>query len=94
MTSMATTSFTTRIDSALKAELERIARAERRSTSFMANQAIENFVEEHKATRELVELGLKLIEQRAPTIPAEDIHAWMLAEDEGAPFPTGRTVSS
>lgn len=93
MSAMATSTFTTRIDSELKAELERIARAERRSASFIANQAIENLVEERRATRELVELGLKLVEQGAPTIPAEDIHAWMLSEDENAPFPAGRVSS-
>lgn len=87
---MATSTFTTRIDSALKAELERIARAEKRSASFIANQAIENLVEERRATRELVELGLQLVEQGASTIPAEDIHAWMLSDDEAAPFPAGR----
>ena len=87
---MATSTFTTRIDSELKAELERIARAEKRSASFIANQAIENLVEERRATRELVELGLQLIEQGAPTIQPEDIHAWMLSEDEAATFPVGR----
>lgn len=90
---MATSTFTTRIDSELKAELERIARAEKRSASFIANQAIENLVEERRATRELVELGLQLVKQGAPTIRAADIHAWMLSEDEASPFPTGRASS-
>jgi predicted transcriptional regulator len=93
MSTMATSTFTTRIDSELKAELERIARAERRSASFIANQAIENLVEERRATRELVQTGLMLLERGAPTIPAEDIHAWMLSEDEEAPFPSGRASS-
>lgn len=90
---MATTSFTARIDSNLKVELERIARAEKRSASFMANQAIRNLVEEHKATQELVDLGLRLIEKNAPTIPAEDVHAWILSEDETESFPSGRISS-
>ena len=93
MIPMATTSFTTRIDRDLKAELERIAHAEKRSASFIANQAIENLVAERHATHELVELGLQLVEQGAPTIPAEDIHAWMLCEDEAEPFPVGRANS-
>jgi predicted transcriptional regulator len=90
---MATTSFTTRIDADLKSELERIARSEKRSTSFMANQAIQNLVEERKATQELVEAGLALVGQGAPSIPAEDMHAWMLSEDESEPFPAGRSSS-
>lgn len=87
---MPTTSFTTRIDSDLKSELERIARLENRSASYMANQAIRNLVEERQATRELVETGLELVKMGAPSIPAEDIHAWMLSDDDNAPFPTPR----
>ena len=90
---MATTSFTTRIDADLKSELERIARPEKRSASFMANQAIQNLVEERKATQELVDVGLALVEQGAPSIPAEDMHAWMLSEDESELFPAGRVSS-
>ena len=87
MKPMPTASFTTRIDADLKAELEQSARYEVRSASYMANQAIRNFVEERKATRELVELGLKMIDRGMPGIPAQDIHAWMLAEDD-RPFPS------
>ena len=90
---MPTTPFTTRIDTDLKAELEEIARIENRSTSFMANQAIKSLVEERKATRELIELGLEMVEAGAPTIAADDIHAWLLAEDENAPFPEARPRS-
>ena len=86
---MATTSFTTRIDADLKLELERIARSDKRSASFMANQAIRNLVEERKATYELVEVGLELIKQGAPSIPAEDMHAWMLSDDDSESFPAG-----
>ncbi len=83
---MATTSFTTRIDTELKAELEQIARYEDRSASYMANQAIKAMVEERKATRELVETGLALIEKDAPAIPAEAVHDWFVADDD-RPFP-------
>lgn len=87
MKPMPTASFTTRIDADLKAELEQIARYEDRSASYMANQAIQNFVEERKATRELVELGLEMIDGGMPGIPEQDIHDWMLAEDD-RPFPS------
>lgn len=90
---MATSTFTTRINSDLKAELERIARSERRSASFIANQAIENLVAERRATRELVEFGLQMVERGTPSIPAEDIHSWMRSEDEALPFPAGRASS-
>lgn len=90
---MATTSFTTRLDSELKTDLEEIARMENRSASFLANQAIRSMVEERKATRALVELGLEMVEADAPTIAPEDIHAWLLAEDESAPFPEARQRS-
>jgi predicted transcriptional regulator len=93
MDTMPTTSFTTRIDTDLKAELEEIARMENRSASFMANQAIRSLVEERKATRELIEVGLEMVEAGAPTIAPDDIHAWLLAEDENAPFPEARPRS-
>lgn len=93
MDTMPTTSFTTRIDTDLKAELEEIARMENRSASFMANQAIKSLVEERKATRELIDLGLEMVEAGAPTIAPDDIHAWLLAEDENAPFPEARPRS-
>lgn len=86
MKPMPTTSFTTRIDADLKAELEQIARYEDRSASYMANQAIRNLVEERRATRELVELGLEMVDRGMASIPAQNIHDWMLAEDD-RPFP-------
>ena len=83
---MPTATFTTRMDVDLKERLQKIASYDRRSASFMANQAILNLVEEREATRELVETGLKLIEQGAPTISPEAIHAWMEGPED-ASFP-------
>lgn len=84
--SMPTTPFTTRIDIDLKAELERIAGHERRSASYMANLAIKNLVEERRATRELVALGLDMVRQDMPGIREEEVEAW-LADDDERPFP-------
>lgn len=86
---MAMTSFTTRIDADLKAELEQIARFEDRSASYMANQAIRAMVEERRATRKLVQTGLDLVEHGAPSIPASEIHDWFMADDD-RPFPAAR----
>jgi len=83
---MATTSFTTRIDSDLKAQLDRIARFEDRSTSYMANRAIQTFVEERMATRDLVETGLALVDRQAPSLRPAAVHDWLGAEDD-RPFP-------
>lgn len=83
---MATTSFTTRIDTDLKAQLDRIARFEDRSASYMANQAIRVFIEERLATRDLVETGLALIDRTAPSMTAKDVHDWLKADDD-RPFP-------
>lgn len=87
---MATSSFTTRIDADLKARLQVLAQQEQRSTSFMANQAIQHFVEEREATRDLIETGLMLIDQGAPTISSEAIHAWINGPKD-APFPAPDT---
>lgn len=83
---MPTSTFTTRIDVDLKERLQKIAQYDRRSASFVANQAILNLVEEREATRELVELGLAMVEQGAPSISSEAIHAWMNGPED-APFP-------
>jgi predicted transcriptional regulator len=83
---MPTTSFTTRIDVDLKSELETIARFEDRSASWLANQAIRNFVEERIATRELVRAGLGLIDRGAAGVEPAVVHAWLAADDDSA-FP-------
>lgn len=83
---MSTTSFTTRMDSELKSDLEQIARYEDRSASYIANQAIQAFVNERKATRELVNLGLEMVDRGAKGISPEAVHAWMQSEDDH-PFP-------
>ncbi len=82
---MPTASLTTRLDVQLKADLQEIARRENRSTSFMANQAIKNLVEERQATQALLETGLQMVERGAPGIAPSAIHAWF-ADDQAA-FP-------
>jgi len=86
---MATASFTHRIDADLRAELERIARFEDRSASYVANLAIRAFVEERQATRELVIEGLQQVAAGAPGVSADEVRDWLLAEDD-SPFPEGR----
>lgn len=89
---MGSVPFTHRIDSELKAELDQIARYEDRSASYMANQAIRNMVEERKATRELVEIGLALIEKgNPPVITSQEALDWFMADDDRA-FPTARPM--
>jgi predicted transcriptional regulator len=82
---MPTAPFTARIDQDLKAELEQIARYERRSAGFIAGQAIRNLVEERRATRELIDTGLKLVEMGAPALSSQEFHLW-LEGDDSAPF--------
>jgi predicted transcriptional regulator len=81
-----TTSLTTRLDCDLKQELEEIARFDKRSVSFMTNQAIRNLVEERRATRELLDVGLEQIARGAEGISSEKVHDWLLEDGEG-PFP-------
>jgi predicted transcriptional regulator len=90
---MPTASFTARIDVDLKTELEAIARFEDRSASWLANQAIRNFVEERIATRELLRVGLGLIEQSAEGVAPEAVHEWLAADDEQA-FPGAPSQAS
>lgn len=90
---MSTVLFSHRIDAELKSELEKIAKFEDRSASYLANLAIKTLVEERQATRDLLDIGVKMVETGAPSIAAEDVHAWLLA-DEDAPFPDARAMSS
>ena len=86
---MPTAMFTTRLDAELKAELERIARAEDRSASWVANQAIRAFVEERRAVRDLLDAGLEMVARESPGAAPEEVRDWMLADDD-RPFPAAR----
>ena len=83
---MPTAMFTTRLDAELKVELERIALAEDRSASWVANQAIRAFVEERRAVRDLLDAGLEMVARGSPGAASEAVHDWMLADDD-RPFP-------
>ena len=86
---MASASFTHRMDPELRAELERIARYDDRSASYVANLAIRSFVEERVATRELVREGLRQVDVAAPSVSPEAVRGWLMANDD-RPFPEGR----
>jgi predicted transcriptional regulator len=89
---MTTTSFTTRIDPALKSRLEQIARLEDRSASYMANQAIRALVEEREATHELLAVGSQLID-KGVAIPEAAVETWLHADD-ATEFPASDAVES
>lgn len=82
---MSTIPFTTRLDADLKSRLQKIAAQDSQSVSFMAKQAIENFVAEREATMDLVDLGLKLAD-KGVSIPEKAIQDWMRGPAD-APFP-------
>ncbi len=82
---MPTTSFTTRMDSELKSALEEIACYEDRSASYIANQAIAAYVKERRQTRELVRIGLQLVD-RGASVSEAAIDKWMTGSED-APFP-------
>ena len=83
---MPTTTFTTRIDQDLKARLERIAKYDNRSASYVANEAIKHVVEEREATHELVNVGLAMIDKGVGFTSEAAVDAWLQADDD-APFP-------
>ena len=85
---MAATSLTTRIDASLKQRLQKIAEFEDRSTSYIANQAIQALVEDREYTYGLIEIGLQQIESGA-SISEDRVDDWMKAWADGAdlPFP-------
>ena len=83
---MPTTPFTTRMDQDLKTRLERIAKYENRSASYVANQAIKSIVEEREQTHELVKIGLQLVERGEGMIAKEAVDDWLRAGDD-TPLP-------
>ena len=85
MSAMPTIPFTTRLDTRLKASLEKIAQYEDRSASYIANRAIQNFIEEREATRELIDVGLSLVE-KGVSISESAVDSW-LNSPEDSPFP-------
>ena len=82
---MTTTTFTTRMDVNVKARLDDIAKYEDRSVSYIANKAIEAFVDERDQTRALIKTGLELIDKGA-VVSSDAVNAWLDA-DEDTPFP-------
>ncbi|MBO3761113.1 hypothetical protein [Ciceribacter sp. L1K22] len=86
---MAKVSLTTRIEEDLNDALAEIARFDNLSPSDLAGQAIRNLVEERQAMRDLVELGLALVDAGKDGAEPEAVHDWLLA-DEDRPFPSGR----
>ncbi len=82
---MTTTTFTTRMDVKVKARLDDIAKFEDRSVSYVANKAIEAFVDERDQTRALIKTGLELIDKGA-VVSSDAVNAWLDA-DEDTPFP-------
>lgn len=91
---MTATSFTTRMDTKLKSRLEKIARFEDRSASFIANQAIRALIEDREYTHSLIKIGLEQIEAGL-SISEERMDEWVesWASGEDLPFPKA-TLSS
>lgn len=88
-------SFTTRIDAELKSRLERIARFEERSASYIANQAIRALVEDREYTHQLIQIGLEQIEA-GRSISEREMDEWVegWAEGENRPFPKASLTSN
>ena len=88
MIEMATTPFTTRIDRDLKKRVEKIAKHEDRSASYVVNQAIEAMVQDREYTYSLISLGLQQIDA-GETISEAKMDKWVeeWSQGEEAPFP-------
>jgi predicted transcriptional regulator len=87
--SMPTIPFTIRLDSGLKAKLEEIAQYEDCSASYIANQAIQAYINEREKTRKLIETGLESVDNGV-SISSKAVNNW-LKSDYDAPFPEADT---
>ena len=83
--------FTARIDVDLKNRLQALAQREQRSTSQMANIAIDEFVRRKEAERRIIDAGLQLIET-GEAISAEAVNQWLLDGDVNTDFPEAEVI--
>lgn len=70
------TTLTFRIDSATKARLEKLAERTRRSKSFLANEAVENFLEVQEWQIAGIEKAIEAFD-RGESISHEEMLAWL-----------------
>ena len=82
---MPTIPFTTHLNTELETRLEEIAQHEEHSALYVANRAMQNFAEEYEVTRDIIDVGLNLVE-KGVSISESAIDAW-LHSPEDTPFP-------
>ena|SRR5262245_29912895 len=91
-----TATLNVRIDERLKERLDRLARSRRRSTNYLASQAIASYVEHNAWQVEEIQRALK--ESRSPGarfVPHDEAMDWFesLGTDRPLPKPKGRPRS-
>ena len=77
----------TRVSPDLKARLKAIAEGSERSESYVAAQAIASFVELNEWQARLVASRLAQADGGAPTVPHDDVAAWIESKGTGHPLP-------
>ncbi len=80
---------TTRVSRATKSRLSALAKDMRRSESFLAAEAIENYVDVNAWQVGLVKRRLDELAAGAPTVPHEEVERWLdsLGTDGELPMP-------
>jgi predicted transcriptional regulator len=89
---MATTSFTLRMDTDLKARLEAVAQAEDRSVAWLAQTAISELLERREWKRKAIEEG-EAEAEAGLLIDGDAVHEWLasLGTDNELPEPNFET---
>jgi len=78
---------TTRVEPATKKKLRAIAESTQRSESFLAKEAIEAYVETNEWQVALIKERLAEAKKGGPTVPHEEVVAWMKSWGTKRPLP-------
>ena len=83
---------TTRVSRATKARLSALAKDMRRSESFLAAEAIENYIDVNAWQVGLIKRRLAELEAGVPTVPHEEVERWLdsLGTDHELPMPKAK----
>ena len=83
---MTSTTFTVRVDSTVKKRLERLAKSTARSRSFLAAEAIAEYLDVNEWQIAGVKKAISSLE-RGESIPHQDVKAWVDSWDQDTEKP-------
>jgi predicted transcriptional regulator len=86
---MSDATFSVRIPDGLRQEVDALAKANRRSRSFLVKEALQAYVDEQKAYREAIEDAIREADESGEFISGEAVDRWLASwgTDNVLPMP-------